>query len=360
MKKVSLLLILLCLLPASLSAREIVRLTRYEGERIIGVSASNAFRVELIQSEQTKAVVEIDALWEPYLRFSLDSNGIVTVGRRSLSRQEQREFDRLFQQYREGPTMKLTLYLPRICGITLSGASRLTASEPFEGDNASIRLSGSSRLEGLDLSGTGLKLECSSASKASLTYHAGGELAVAASGSARVELTASGVTASKLTVSSASGVTLKGDFGVGEWNTSGSGRIAGEESSLGGLTLTASSASRVLANVSTGDLAVTASGSARVELTANGVPHSKVVASSAASVLIKGSGDRGDWIGSGSARITAEDFALRELTVDASGGSAVRANVSESLTTRTSGSGTVRYRGNPRIQNTNNAVRPLE
>ncbi len=280
MKKMSLLFVLTFLLPAALSAREIVRLTRYEGERITGVSASNAFRVELVKSSQTKAVVEIDAEWEPYLRFSHD-NGVVTVGRRNLTDRERREFNRL-QENRENRTMKLTLYLPDISTIQLSSSSRLTASEPFTGNNALIRLSGSSHLDGLDLSGSGPKLECSSASRATLILREAGELTLSASGSARVDLTATGVTRSKVIASSASVLTLRGEGGQGEWNTSGS------------------------------------------------------------------------------ARITAEEFSLRELTVDASSGSAVRANVSENLTTRTSGSGTVRYRGTPRINNTSSAVRPLD
>lgn len=360
MKKVYLFLALLCLLPASLSAREVVRLTRYEGERITGVSASGSFRVELVKSDQTKAVVEVDAEWEPYLRFSCDDNGVVTVGRRNLTDREQRELNRIFREYREGPTMKLTLYLPEINTIQLSSASRLIASEPFTGNNASIRLSGSSRLEGLDLSATGLKLECSSASRAALTFHAAGELTLTASGSARVDLTASGVTRSKVIASSGSLVQLKGEGGSGEWTTSGTARITAEAFTLHGLTLNASSGSSVRTNLSAGELTVTASGTARVDLTASAVPFSKVTASSGSALKITGSGERGEWITSGTARITAEDLTLRELTVDASSGSAIRANVSESLTTRTSGSATVRYRGNPRVQNTNSAVRPLE
>lgn len=72
MKKQFLLAILaVFLLPATLSAKEVVRLTSFQGERITGVSAGSAFHVELVQvnqQSQTKSVIEIDKTLEPYLR----------------------------------------------------------------------------------------------------------------------------------------------------------------------------------------------------------------------------------------------------------------------------------------------------
>jgi hypothetical protein len=357
MKRFFLLLAVLGLAAAPLSAQqELVRLTRYEGERITGVSTSSFFRVELVQSEQTKAVVEIDAEWESYLRFSLSDEGIVTVGLRNLSRAEQREFNRL-QQERRDPT--LTLYLPQIGSIHLSGASRLNASGSFTGDNASIRLSGASSLQGLDVTGSSPRVNCDGGSRASLALHAVGELTVTAGGAARVELRAGGVTSSKIDVSGGAVLEVEGIEGPGVWKATGAGRIAADPCTLSGLILDADGGSTVRTSVSAGELTVTADGAARVELRAEGVTFSKISASGGSSVRIAGSGEAGDWRTGGAARITGEEFALRQLTVDASGGSSVRANVSENLTTRTSSTASVRYRGQPRLQNTTDTVRPL-
>ena len=266
---------ILFLLPsAAFSQREVVRLTRYGGDRITGVYAASSFQVELVKSNDTKAVVEIDGALEPYLRFSRGSDGVVSVGIRSLNNREQREYERLVRQ-QVNRTMKLTLYLPEVNSIRLSGACKLTTSDIFTGNNIHVQLSGSSRMQGLNISGASLKVDCSGASNASLT--------------ARVS----------------------------------------------------------------GDLTATASGSAKIDLQASGVANSKLTASGASNVQIKGDGRQGNWTTSGSARIVGDEFPLQQLTVTASGASSVRTSVSESLTSRTSGSSSVRYRGQPTHLNNN-------
>lgn len=274
-------------LPLSLEAQEASCLTRYEDEVITGVAASSVFRVELVKSDQTKAVVKIDPELEPYLRFTRNDDGVVTVGMRNtreMNNRERRRFNRLMGA-QVNRTMELTLYLPGINTIRLSDVSRLTTADTFTGDHIVINLTGSSSLSGLNISGSGLRVDAGGASKVLMT------------------------------------------------------------------------------SCITGDLTAYIYGSAEVGLDAYGVVDSSLTASGAARLQIKGDGVRGNWVTRGSARIMGEEFTLRELTANASGASSIRANVSESLSTHTTGSASVRYHGQPsRIHSASGAssVRPLE
>lgn len=80
MKKVCFVFVLLLVGSVASAQTRMVRLTRYEGRSITGVSASGAFDVRLIRSDETRAVVEIDERHEPMLRFEIDTCGVVHVG----------------------------------------------------------------------------------------------------------------------------------------------------------------------------------------------------------------------------------------------------------------------------------------
>ena len=73
MKKVCFVFVLLLVGSVASAQTRMVRLTRYEGRSITGVSASGAFDVRLIRSDETRAVVEIDERHEPMLRFEIDT-----------------------------------------------------------------------------------------------------------------------------------------------------------------------------------------------------------------------------------------------------------------------------------------------
>ena len=82
MKKVCFVFALLLVGSVASAQTRMVRLTRYEGWPITGVSASgafDAFDVWLIRSDETRAVVEINEQLEPMLRFEIDSCGVVHV-----------------------------------------------------------------------------------------------------------------------------------------------------------------------------------------------------------------------------------------------------------------------------------------
>jgi len=163
--------ILTCLLalPVFLSAAEVVRLTRYDGQVISGVSASNMFKVDLVKSDQTKAVVEIDSDLEQYLRFELKSDGIIAVGL-SLPRDVQRRIERN-NGWRDR-TLKLTLYLPEITYIKVQDMAQLTTNDSFSGDRIEIKAEDMGKVHRIVLDVTTATVKAADMGMANLTLTA--------------------------------------------------------------------------------------------------------------------------------------------------------------------------------------------
>ncbi len=168
MKKIIPLIALFCLLPAALSAREIVRLTRYEGSRITGVSAEHMFHVELVKSDQTQAVVEVDAELERYLRFELTGDGTVAVSLNIPERERQR-LELQARDFWKNRTIRLTVYLPELQYLALSDMVHLKSADAFTGGEVTIRVEDMSRLESLELTANSVDLRCEDMSKATLS-----------------------------------------------------------------------------------------------------------------------------------------------------------------------------------------------
>ena len=145
--------ILACLLalPAILSAEEVVRLTRYEGQAISGVSASDMFNVELVKSDQTKAIVEIDSELEEYLRFELKSGGIISVDL-NIPSHKRRQLERSFgDRSWNSRTINLTLYLPEITYIKLEDMAKLKTEDSFSTNHIEIKVSDMGKVHGITL-----------------------------------------------------------------------------------------------------------------------------------------------------------------------------------------------------------------
>lgn len=171
MKRIFPFLFALLLLPSLLSAREIVRLTRYDGQPISGVSASHMFRVELIKSSATKAVVEIDSELERYLRFERSSNGVVQVGL-NIPRDEQRRLERN-NDFWKNKTIKLTLYLPDFDYIHLEDMARLSTSDKFNGTAIEIKAEDMAKITGLDLDAETVNVKAENMATVELVLWAG-------------------------------------------------------------------------------------------------------------------------------------------------------------------------------------------
>lgn len=130
MKKVCFVFVLLLVGSVASAQTRMVRLTRYEGRSITGVSASGAFDVRLIRSDETRAVVEIDERHEPMLRFEIDTCGVVHVGMDGGVRIDSRHAKR-----------RLYLYLSDLAYIRASGASDVDCAGLFESGDVRIELS---------------------------------------------------------------------------------------------------------------------------------------------------------------------------------------------------------------------------
>lgn len=247
----------LLLAPVGLSAQRIFNATHFEGERITGVEASSIFDVVLVRSNQTRSVVEVNEELTSYVRILRNSAGVVSINLREAPKSLWRKLDRLSGKER---VIRLTLYLPSINTIRLSGASDITSEDSFPGEDVDIQLSGASDIKGsLEIRSSRVKLQASGASDATLVLPATRDLVVVASGASDIDITADGVTYSKLSVSGASKVDIKGDGGSGNWNVSGASRIAADKFVVEELSVTASGSSSARVNVS-GTLTTKASG----------------------------------------------------------------------------------------------------
>jgi hypothetical protein len=249
------------------NAQEISTKTFFENEHISGVNVGSAFEVVLIKSLESRAVVEINTELENGMQVSRNADGVVAVNLNDISRNVWREFNRRPENER---TMRLTLYLPSLSKIELSGVAHLSSIDSFSGNDVEIELSGASTiLNHLEIATPHIKIDGSGTSRASLLLAA------------------------------------------------------------------------------TQNLEVETSGASLVEIDARGLEHSRLMLSGSSQVTLRGDGVQGEWSASGAAKITTEEFEMNELTLETSGASSARVNVSGTLTTHTSGNSSIRYRGEP-------------
>lgn len=79
MKKITLLVFMICFAITGAIAQENITLSRFQGEKITGIEIHGAFKVIAKQGESTGASVNIPARLEQELVFTL-KNGILTIG----------------------------------------------------------------------------------------------------------------------------------------------------------------------------------------------------------------------------------------------------------------------------------------
>ena len=232
--------------------QRLVRLTRYEGQRISGVSASSAFDIQLVQSHDTKVVAEINEELEDRLELTLSPDGIVRVGLNAIyqsgrddrnSRNTVRNLNRLNSR---NTVLKLTVYLPELSYLKTSGAVTTYSTGSFNTRNAEISLSGASEIKSLDLNAEGkLSIKISGASEAYITAHAG-NAEVTASGASDLDLNLSCRTVS-LNCAGASDVTVTGEAHEGTITISGGSDVNAGGFAIRQLNITVSAASDVQA-----------------------------------------------------------------------------------------------------------------
>lgn len=304
MKKVYVLFLALAVFAAtSATAQEVVRLTRYEGTRITGVSASNAFKVTLVKSDQTKAVVEIDADAESFLKLQQSADGRISVGI-DIPRSEQRRWNNGQNRIK---TMNLTLYLSELDYVSLSGVAKLTTEDTFTAHEFQVKVSGSSQLTKLDVQASSIKFNGSGASKATITTGVS-DVEVIVSGSAVLNLNSSGGSYAKINASGASVTKIMGGY------------------------------TRMEAVIS---------GSAKAELALQDGEHAHIKASGAAITTVKGSVQEGIIESFGSAQVRGEQLQIDTATLKAGGAGTIHVQVNQSIDANAAGSGKIQYTGTP-------------
>jgi len=335
----------------------------FEGERLTGVGASSAFRVVLVRSDHTRAVVECHPAMERFVKIGRDGAGVVTVGFERRDRSDSREFDRLMRDGKNRPV--LTLYLPLLNMVRLSGAASLRSADTFPATDLDILASGAADIEGdLVVESERAKVQMSGAADidGTLSLPRTRELTVVLSGASDARIAAPAADYVRLGLSGGSELTLSGAARRAEWNVSGGAELDARGMAVVRLVLNTSGGSSVEGRVvaSGEDLDVKASGGSDVDLFASGVENANVSSTGASSVRMEGAARNGNWDTSGASTIHGERFAMRDLRVRASGASNAYVNVSGTLTTTTSSASSVRYTGSPAsINNTNSSVRPL-
>lgn len=217
--------VVLFLLPASLRAEEAVRLTRFQGQKITGVTAGGSFDVELVYTAdrtQNRAVAEIDSRLEPYLTLEIDSQGVVRVGLNTPNR--------FSFNWNTAVRSKLTLYLGELNRVTMSGSGKLRAggSQPFPGNDIQVRVQGSGGIRELNVSGNKLELSCSGSGSINMASRVD-QVSMQIGGSGKIDLNAASTTSAKATVSGSGSITLRGDGQQAEMVVAGSGSIRAEE-----------------------------------------------------------------------------------------------------------------------------------
>lgn len=176
MKKITLLVFMICFAITGAIAQENITLSRFQGEKITGIEIHGAFKVIAKQGESTGASVNIPARLEQELVFTL-KNGILTIG-----------FDGKFKgKNKETFAAEVTfstlenVEISGACSLRLKGeittnhlvaeirgASSMTSTAPLRvTQKASIALTGASKMSG-ELTAPAVAFEISGTSKLTL------------------------------------------------------------------------------------------------------------------------------------------------------------------------------------------------
>lgn len=235
----------------SAAQSKVVRLTRYEGKAITGVSASSAFDIYLVKSDQTKAVIEVSEELESRVNTSFD-NGTVSVSMSSGSGNNRNK----------NTVMKMTLYLPEVKLIKASGAVTIRSTDSFNSDNTVISILGASDIKQFTTNTGNLSIECTGASNATINATAG-----------KVKCNAIGASNIKLTVDcgyidaiaiGASDMTIKGKAGEAKITATGASNLKAGDLEVKKIKAAASGASDATV-WATNELSASASGASSLK-----------------------------------------------------------------------------------------------
>ena len=293
-----------------------VRLTKFEGKTITRVNVSNTFDVTLSQGELTRAVVEVNTELEPYLEFKLEGSTL------TVALNDHQKLHGLLTDAH----LKADIVVSRLDALQVTGAARVTCSGTFQGNDAQLRLSGVSRL-------TGLNLDVKGAASAE------------ASGS-------SSMNAMKLNASQGMSMKLSGVARVNDCSLGSSGNLLLE---------VFGSARADKTGITAADLTLKQSGASSSDLTLD-LRSLYYTGSGSSRCTLKGNGSFADFQLSGASTCNAQGLLVQKAKALSSGSARLTLNATESADMSASGASSIRYTGNPRITTHTTAassIRPL-
>ena len=114
---------------------QMVRLTRFEGCNLKGIIVDRPFEVEVYQSDQTRAEVEIPVSLEKYLVFDLKNDSVLHLG-----------FEGKIREAWE-PYLKARIYVKELSLLRGSGAAQIACVTPIQTSTLQLDLLGAVRLQ---------------------------------------------------------------------------------------------------------------------------------------------------------------------------------------------------------------------
>ena len=133
-----------------------IRLTRFAGQTITGVSASSGFSVEVRESNSTSVEIAMPAEWQQYLTCELTPDGVVQLGldTRRLSGSRGLRINK--------GQLTAVVSLPKFSQLKCSSGAVIRCTGNFKGGAVQLRASSGGMIDGLSLKASEALIDASS------------------------------------------------------------------------------------------------------------------------------------------------------------------------------------------------------
>ena len=211
MKKSFILLAILQIVTLSLFANGTIT-KRYDFGTVKSIEAGSIFEIEVTEGSQKGVTIVCDQAYEDYLEVKYLQGELILGMKPNVKMINNKE------------GIKVTLQMPTIEEIDLSGAAKLTASGSFKTRELEIDLSGATSVKGLQISGSELSIDCSGASNLTITGDFSSSIEADVSGASKVTITGNSRDL-EIEASGASNVHVTGTHKFTETSCSGASSI---------------------------------------------------------------------------------------------------------------------------------------
>lgn len=278
MKKIISIIVLMTLILTldAQTAKKSFNVTGYNG-----INAGGVFNIELIKSSNESVTIETDSKILEYVNVKVSNSGVLVL---SLDRSIPSNFQRNMKP------ILVIINIKELVSLNLSGASRLITDFQFSPQDFKANLSGASKVSGLNINTTNMKVVLSGASVFSITCNAA---------NASYDITG---------------------------------------------------AAKVNINQNCDNLKMEGSGAAKINI--EGSAQQAIISfSGAVNANLKGKGsDKLKLEMSGASNFNSLDFPVKEMDIRLSGVSNAKVHVTHLINVGASGGSNIRYKGNPQIK----------